>query len=446
MADLHQLAKSLQELDEQMVTCMKCGMCQAVCPLYAETGREADVARGKIALVENLSEEILRDPKAVKERLDRCLLCGSCAANCPSGVKVLDIFLKARAIITAYLGLSPLKKAIFRGMLAKPAVFNALLGLAPTFQKVFSKPVNDMLGTSCARFVSPLLGDRHFTPLAKTPWHTEVGEVDTPRGKSGLKIGFYPGCLVDKIFPQVARDLFQVMDSLGVGLYMPKRQVCCGIPALSSGDRSTFDRLVRENLELFSDRDFDLLITPCATCTSTLAKIWPLMAEDYPPKEQEAAQALAAKTQDVCAFLAHTFQPAPAGPARDRAESITYHDPCHLKKSLGVWAEPRQLLGCHPDYVLREMPDADRCCGMGGSFNLQHYDLSKQIGDTKLQSILSTQARTVATCCPACMMQLTDVISRAGAPVQVKHVIEIFARSLETHAGCRINPAKSEEA
>src|SRR6056297_2255220 len=132
MADVYKLAQSLQKLDDQMVACMKCGMCQAACPLYAETGREADVARGKIALVENLSEEILRDPKAVKERLDRCLLCGSCAANCPSGVNVLDIFLKARAIITAYLGLSPVKKAIFRGMLAKPAVFNALLGLAPT--------------------------------------------------------------------------------------------------------------------------------------------------------------------------------------------------------------------------------------------------------------------------------------------------------------------------
>ena len=127
MADMHELVRMLNELDEDMVQCVRCGMCQAVCPLYAETGRETDVARGKLVLVENLSKEILKDPKAVKERLDKCLLCGSCEAACPSGVKVLDVFLKARAIITGYLGLSPVKKAIFRVFLSNPDRFDGLL-------------------------------------------------------------------------------------------------------------------------------------------------------------------------------------------------------------------------------------------------------------------------------------------------------------------------------
>lgn len=44
-ADVHQLAKMLHELDDQMVACMKCGMCQAVCPVFAETMNEGDVTR-----------------------------------------------------------------------------------------------------------------------------------------------------------------------------------------------------------------------------------------------------------------------------------------------------------------------------------------------------------------------------------------------------------------
>ena len=94
MSDVKALAQLMRELEEQLVVCMRCGMCQAVCPLFAETGREADVARGKLALLDGLMQELFKDSKGVQERLNRCLLCGSCASNCPSGVKVLDILSK----------------------------------------------------------------------------------------------------------------------------------------------------------------------------------------------------------------------------------------------------------------------------------------------------------------------------------------------------------------
>ena len=100
MADVRDLARMLRELQDQLGVCMRCGMCQSVCPLYGETGREADVARGKLALLDGLARELFHDPAGVEERMHRCLLCGSCAANCPSGVRVLDIFIKARAILT----------------------------------------------------------------------------------------------------------------------------------------------------------------------------------------------------------------------------------------------------------------------------------------------------------------------------------------------------------
>ena len=136
---------------------MRCGLCQAVCPLFAETGREADVARGKLALLSGLAQEILTNPQGVQDHLSRCLLCGSCAANCPSGVKVLDIFIKARAILAGYLGLSTVKKVLFRGLLSQPDWFNRILAWGARFQGIFVKPVDDLLGSSCARFMSPLL-------------------------------------------------------------------------------------------------------------------------------------------------------------------------------------------------------------------------------------------------------------------------------------------------
>lgn len=65
-------------------------------PVFDTTGKEGDVTRGKIALVENLAHLIIQDPEAVNEKLSRCLLCGGCQFSCPSGVPTLEIFMEAR--------------------------------------------------------------------------------------------------------------------------------------------------------------------------------------------------------------------------------------------------------------------------------------------------------------------------------------------------------------
>jgi glycolate oxidase iron-sulfur subunit len=434
MSSLKELARLMKELEAQLVSCMRCGLCQAVCPLFAETGREADVARGKLALLDGLAQEILKNPQGVQDHLNRCLLCGSCAANCPSGVKVLDIFIKARAILAGYMGLSPVKRAIFRGLLSKPDWFNRVLAWGAKFQGIFVKPVDDLLGSSCARFMSPLLADRHFKALAPVPWHRQIPRRDTAPGAANLKVAFFVGCLIDKIFPQVGDAVLTVLEHHGVGVYLPAGQGCCGIPALSSGDTQTFKELVRLNLKLLDDPAVpcDYLVTACATCSSTIKKLWPLMMQDASQAEQEKVAGLAARTLDINQFLVDKVGVAPAPPGlEDGRIAITYHDPCHLKKSLGVAAQPRVLLQANPGYILKEMPESDWCCGCGGSFNLQHYETSAAIGTRKRDNIAKSHARVVATGCPACMLQITDMLSQAGMRVTVKHAVEIYAETLE---------------
>ena len=81
-------------------------------------------------------------------------------------------------------------------------------------------------------------------------------------------------------------------------------------------------------------------------------------------------------------------------------------------------------------YNLVEMAEANRCCGCGGSFTLTHYDLSLKMGQRKRDNVIASGAEVVATGCPACMMQLSDMLARNNDPVQVKHTIEIYAESL----------------
>ena len=255
--------------------------------------------------------------------------------------------------------------------------------------------------------------------------------MNTEPGASGLKVAFFVGCVIDKVFPGIGEAVMRTMDHHGVGVHLPEDFACCGIPALSSGDTVTFNKLVRYNLQRFTAKPFDFLITACATCASTIKKLWPLMAQDLDAETQEQVAAMASKTMEVSQFLVDKVGLRQGETQGDEKKVIlTYHDPCHLKKSLGVAAQPRTLLQANPRYRFTEMVEADRCCGMGGSFNLQHYDISAAIGKRKRENIEQSGCEVVATSCPACMLQITDMLSQAGDRIQVKHAIEVYAESL----------------
>ncbi|MDR2054525.1 MAG: (Fe-S)-binding protein [Desulfovibrio sp.] len=429
MSTLHDLARRLMALDDKIVYCMKCGFCQGVCPMFGASGMEADVTRGKLVLINNLAHEIIRDPEAVADKLGRCLLCGSCQVACPPGVKIMDVFLEARELVYGYLGLNPVKKMIFRILLAKPALFNFAVRVGAPMQRLVFRKTGEAQGTSCAPMLNFMLGDRHIRPLARTPLHAEYGFVDEPRSGGGLKAAFFPGCVGDKMYTDMAGACLKVLRHHKVAVYMPDKLACCGLPALSSGDAEGMLRELKTNLDALSKGDFDYIMSPCASCTACIREHWPHYAARLGAREQQLAQETAAKAVDINAFLIDVLKVQPVQ-SNANAQAVTYHDSCHLKKTLGVASQPRALIAANPAYTLTEMAEADRCCGCGGSFNLVHYDWSRKIGQRKRDNVVASGARIVATACPACMMQLEDVLSHNHDPVQVRHTVELYAESL----------------
>ena len=429
MKDIHSLASALMELDDKLIACMKCGLCQAVCPVFGSTMLEADVTRGKIALLENLAHRMIADPQAVNEKLGRCLLCGSCQANCPSGVSIMEIFMKSRQIVTAYLGLSLPKRFIFRTMLARPKLFNTLVRLGLPFKSLVLCKRHNVQNTACAPLLSRFIGKRQISNLPCKPLHAE-GALDTSVGASGIKVAFFPGCLGDKLYTEMSKACLKVFAYHGVGVFMPTAFACCGIPALASGDKPGAVKQAMINLEILKNVKFDYLVTPCASCTATIKEWWPELGNAMEPQYRSQTQELAQKTMDVNAFLIDVLKIEPGANQGKARRKVTYHDPCHLKKSLGISSQPRAVVKMNPTYELVEMPEADRCCGCGGSFNLFHYDISKDIGQRKRNNVLSSGAHLVATSCPACMMQLTDMLAQNRDQITVKHTVELYAETL----------------
>ena len=430
MSDIRELAKKLRSLEDSLVNCNRCGFCQATCAVYGQTKVEGDVSRGKLALLTNLSQEILNDVDSVEERLSRCLLCGACKHTCPSGVPTFDIFLKAREIIYAYKGLSPIKKLIFRSILPHPGLQKFFMCMGAPFMGIFMPKDKNPQNTATAPLLSGLIGKRHLPVVKGTTLSSKVGRLDTKPGKSGIKVAFFPGCMGDKAYIDMAEACLKVFDHHGVGVFMPDNLVCCGLPALTSGDTTAFTKLARLNIQALSQGEFDYIITPCPSCTVSIRDLWLQYAKDLSFEESHALRKFAPKAMDINQFIVNVLHAATPAPTKSDAKTITYHDSCHLRLSLACTKEPRDLIATNGNYKLVEMAESDRCCGCGGSFTLTQPKLSEGIGQRKVDNILATKADVVAAGCPACMMQISDMLARNGASAQVKHSVEIYAETL----------------
>ncbi len=425
---MKKLAKLIKELEQDLLICVRCGTCHAACPLYKITKQEGDVARGKLSLLDGLVNNLFSKPDQVNKILNKCLLCGSCAANCPSNVNVIQIFIKARIIITQYSSLSLFKKVVFRFFLSNPKRFNWIVTIIEKFQFLVVTDNTNSLNTSSFRLVSPTNETRRFRKIAKTPFHRTKYAKNFIGDDNRLKVAFFPGCVIDKFYPDIAIDTVQILKHYKVDVYIPDDQGCCGIPALGSGDKDTFNKLVAHNIDLFSRVDFDYILTPCATCLSTIKEMWPLLYQSEDDQEKEFLLNLSRKSLDISQFLINILNITKTL-ENNNIENITYHDPCHHKKILDISNEPRELIKLSGQKLV-EMDKSDSCCGMGGTFNLLHYDESVKIGNLKLNNIKKINCSVVATSCPACMMQLTDIIAKSNLNIKIKHPIEIFKQGL----------------
>ncbi|MFR6034586.1 MAG: 4Fe-4S dicluster domain-containing protein [Bacilli bacterium] len=183
---------------------MRCGTCQSVCPVFADTLSEADVARGKLALLSNLAAETLSDAGGVRERLDRCLLCGSCQTACPSGVKITDIFFEAREINAKYLGLNPVKKLVFKAILTHPKLFGAAVKFSLPLGRIFLRPDKNAPQTAYSPLLKPPSETRHIPAPPANTFSQELEKL-TSHGEIGNQSSFLPGCMGDKLYTSTTK-------------------------------------------------------------------------------------------------------------------------------------------------------------------------------------------------------------------------------------------------
>jgi glycolate oxidase iron-sulfur subunit len=412
-----------QILIQEAEKCSRCGVCATHCPVFRELQRETYSSRGKTEVAKALLEGTLPYSKYTEDLFSKCLLCLTCKANCPAGVDQGKLVLGIRAELARRRGLPLSKKIAFKYLLKNRSLFEKALKTF-SYLQMFAPPKGDGQLRHLPFFLSAFGKGRLIPDLSKTPLRKEFPEVIPPsKGLARMRAGFFSGCFIDFVDPAIGRSLIRVLGRHGIEVIFPKKQTCCGIPVFMSGDLEDGLDLLKINLEAFAPYEMEAVIVGCATCGTALKESYKILVEGESREWKDRVDAFSAKVVDISEFLTQKIQLTKT--EQKSLQKVTYHDPCHLNRSQGVTAQPRQVLKNLSGVTLVEMREPQRCCGGGGSFSFYNYELSKQISQKKVEDIKATEASVVVTGCPGCMLQLKDQLGQKNSPVEVKHLIQI---------------------
>lgn len=243
---------------------------------------------------------------------------------------------------------------------------------------------------------------------------------------SNIKASLFITCLVDVFFPGVGESMVKVLRKLGVDVYFPDGQTCCGQPAFNSGYREDAKALAKRFVEVFSSacRDGHYIVCPSGSCTSMVRAFYTELLRDDPSLGSKLDE-LSGKTFEFSSFITDVLGKVDVG-AR-YSGTVTYHDSCHMLRELGVRDAPRRLIQSVKGVRLVEMDLPDTCCGFGGTFSIKYPNISLSILEEKVDSILRSGADTLVSSDMGCLAHIGGLISRRNLPIKVMHIAELLA-------------------
>ena len=216
--------KTLKDFEDEINKCSKCGLCQAVCPLYKLTGNDCAVSKGKFVMLNGVVKGDLTLNKTIDKYLEMCLKCGKCTDFCPSGINVCEIFKTAK----------------------HDYIKNTRTGKIIRFlqsEKIFDKTI-DLIGA-----LNKIKPNKTLSTPVKT-------------------LLFFNGC-ANKVFPKSTKVLKQIISQLPYNL-IENNFKCCGLPFASSGNLERYEAVEKYNTQIINETECDYVITDCASCSAEL--------------------------------------------------------------------------------------------------------------------------------------------------------------------------------
>ncbi|MGH3437237.1 MAG: (Fe-S)-binding protein [Sciscionella sp.] len=233
-----------------------------------------------------------------------------------------------------------------------------------------------------------------------------------------MRVALFATCLTDTLYPDTARAVVRLLERMGCTVEFPAAQTCCGQMHFNTGYAEQAARLARRSVEIFAG--YEAVVAPSGSCAAMVREVYPELCGD---------SALTQRAYELSEFLVDVLQVTDVGayfPHR-----VTYHPTCHSLRMLGVGDKPLRLLRAVRGLELAELPDADVCCGFGGTFALKNAETSTAMLSDKMRSVLGTGAEVVTAGDNSCLMHIGGGLSRLRTGTRALHLAEILASTEE---------------
>jgi len=235
-------------------------------------------------------------------------------------------------------------------------------------------------------------------------------------------VALFVTCLVDLNRPSVAFAAIKLLEAAGCTIMVPEAQTCCGQIAYNSGDKKSTKDIAAQVIRAF--KGFDYVVAPSGSCAGMIQHHYPELFKDDATMMVEVED-LSNRTYELTSFLHDVCGYKPEGISVDM--SLTYHDSCSSLREMKVRDQPRQMLAEIDGLDIKEAEDRDVCCGFGGTFCLKYSEISGEMVDKKVNSIVATGADMLIAGDMGCLMNIAGRLHRRDEKMKVLHVAEVLA-------------------
>lgn len=400
-----------QKSENNFEQCIKCAVCTVYCPVAAvnplylgpkQAGPDGERLR-------------LKRPEFYDEVLKYCLNCKRCEVACPSDVRIGDIIQLAR------IKHSKKSPGLREFMLANTDLVGSVATLAAPVVNatVSSRPVKALM--DAALHIDHRRTFPRYSQGTFEGWYRRHRKEQEQFDKF---VTFFHGCYVNYNNPPLGEAFVRVMNSIGYGVHLLKKEKCCGVALISNGFIKQAKRQALSNMKYIREATAagEPVLATSSTCTFTLR-------DEYQHLLDIDNGDIRDNVELGVRFLYRLLE---SGKVQFKFRhdapklKVAYHTACHMER-LG-WA-------CYSIELLKMIPSVEvvtlnsQCCGIGGTygFKRENYETSQAIGESLFRQIDSSDCDYVITDCETCKWQIEMSTSK-----KVLHPIELLAMCLET--------------
>ncbi len=239
-----------------------------------------------------------------------------------------------------------------------------------------------------------------------------------------MRVALFITCLADTLFPDVGRATVTLLERLGHQVSFPRAQTCCGQMHINTGYHEEALPLVRRHVAVFER--YEAVVAPSASCVGSVRHQHAMVAREHGDERLASrAEAIAERTFELSEFLVDMLGVVDVGayfPHR-----VAYHPTCHSLRLLRLGDRPYRLLRNVDGLELADLPEADSCCGFGGTFALKNAEVSTAMLADKMRHLIGTGAEFCVAGDSSCLMHIGGGLSRLRTGVATVHLAEILA-------------------